>query len=282
LYSPITPLITAVSSLKATLPRRISTSVKVVNGEKLSSSLGSPISFGATWSFQGAHGSSWFVNDLEQDAVAIYPNHLEPDNDDYRGEQREISINSGRSSMRFGATARGSFGVFSFRMLDNTIQRPSCVINNRLYSTEEPSLAFSPKATWSALPIPVSSARTSARDHIHIGTGGAPHESAFEAETDDPIGYLSNWLKFFAQLGKRFAVTTTLTWRCFMTTDELVAEGIVTLDFAMRFLSVSRPTLNKLIERGDLPTVVLVDKRRSIPKRALLDFAARKVQTASE
>jgi len=64
----------------------------------------------------------------------------------------------------------------------------------------------------------------------------------------------------------------------FMTTDELVAEGIVTLDFAMRFLSLSRPTLNKLIARGDLPTVVLVDKRRSIPKRALLDFAARRVQ----
>jgi predicted DNA-binding transcriptional regulator AlpA len=63
-----------------------------------------------------------------------------------------------------------------------------------------------------------------------------------------------------------------------MTTDELVADGLVTLDYAMRFLSVSRPTLNKLIERGDLPTVVLVDKRRSIPKRALLDFAAKRVQ----
>jgi hypothetical protein len=67
-----------------------------------------------------------------------------------------------------------------------------------------------------------------------------------------------------------------------MTTDELVMDGIVTLDFAMRFLSVSRPTLNKLIERGDLPTVVLVDKRRSIPKRALLDFASKRVQTAIE
>jgi helix-turn-helix protein len=67
-----------------------------------------------------------------------------------------------------------------------------------------------------------------------------------------------------------------------MTTDELVAEGIVTLDFAMRFLSVSRPTLNKLIERGDLPTVVLVDKRRSIPRRALLDFAAKRVQAVGD
>jgi predicted DNA-binding transcriptional regulator AlpA len=67
-----------------------------------------------------------------------------------------------------------------------------------------------------------------------------------------------------------------------MTTDELVAEGIVTLDYAMRFLSVSRPTLNKLIDRGDLPTVVLVNKRRSIPKRALLDFAAKRVQTVSD
>jgi Helix-turn-helix domain len=67
-----------------------------------------------------------------------------------------------------------------------------------------------------------------------------------------------------------------------MTTDELVAEGIVTVDFAMRFLSVSRPTLNKLIERGDLPTVVLVDKRRSIPRRALLDFAAKRVQAVGD
>jgi hypothetical protein len=66
-----------------------------------------------------------------------------------------------------------------------------------------------------------------------------------------------------------------------MTTDEMIADGIVTLDFAMRFLSISRPTLNKLIERGDLPTLVLVDKRRSIPKRALLDFAAKRVQTVS-
>jgi len=67
-----------------------------------------------------------------------------------------------------------------------------------------------------------------------------------------------------------------------MTTNELVAEGIVTMDFAMRFLSVSRPTLNKLIERGDLPTVVLVDKRRSIPRRALLDFAAKRVQAVGD
>ena len=79
--------------------------------------------------------------------------------------------------------------------------------------------------------------------------------------------------------GYNFSLANYIIMEVFMSPDELIAEGIVTLDFAMRFLSVSRPTLNKLIERGDLPTVVLVDKRRSIPKRALLDFAARRVQT---
>ena len=54
--------------------------------------------------------------------------------------------------------------------------------------------------------------------------------------------------------------------------NELVAEGIVTLDFAMRFLSMSRPTLNKLIERGDLPTVVLVDKRTEHPEAGTPGF----------
>ncbi len=62
-----------------------------------------------------------------------------------------------------------------------------------------------------------------------------------------------------------------------MTQDELVADGLVSPDEAMRFLSISRPTLNRLLAEGTLPTVRLVTTRR-IPRRALLDFAARSVE----
>ncbi len=62
-----------------------------------------------------------------------------------------------------------------------------------------------------------------------------------------------------------------------MTQDELVADGLVSPDEAMRFLSISRPTLNRLLAQGILPTVRLVTTRR-IPRRALLDFAARSVE----
>ena len=62
-----------------------------------------------------------------------------------------------------------------------------------------------------------------------------------------------------------------------MTHDELIAEGLVSLEEAMKFLSISRPTLNRLLDTGALPTVRLVTTRR-IPKRAMLDFAARSVE----
>jgi len=62
-----------------------------------------------------------------------------------------------------------------------------------------------------------------------------------------------------------------------MTHDELIAEGLVSLDEAMKFLSISRPTLNRLLDQGVLPTVRLVATRR-IPRRALFDFAARSVE----
>ena len=55
--------------------------------------------------------------------------------------------------------------------------------------------------------------------------------------------------------------------------DELIVDGLVSLDEAMKFLSISRPTLNRLLDRGVLPTVRLVTTRR-IPRRALLDLAA--------
>jgi excisionase family DNA binding protein len=63
-----------------------------------------------------------------------------------------------------------------------------------------------------------------------------------------------------------------------MTHDELVADGLVSPDEAMRFLSISRPTLNRLLAQGILPTVRLVTTRR-IPRRAMLDLAARSVET---
>lgn len=62
-----------------------------------------------------------------------------------------------------------------------------------------------------------------------------------------------------------------------MTHDELIAEGLVSLEAAMKFLSISRPTLNRLLNEGILPTVRLITTRR-IPRRALLDFAARSVE----
>jgi excisionase family DNA binding protein len=62
-----------------------------------------------------------------------------------------------------------------------------------------------------------------------------------------------------------------------MTHDELIVEGLVSLDEAMKFLSISRPTLNRLLDQGVLPTVRLVTTRR-IPRRALLDFAANSVE----
>jgi excisionase family DNA binding protein len=61
-----------------------------------------------------------------------------------------------------------------------------------------------------------------------------------------------------------------------MTHEELIADGLVSPDEAMRFLGISRPTLNRLLDRGVLPTVRLVTTRR-IPRRALVDLAARSV-----
>jgi excisionase family DNA binding protein len=58
-----------------------------------------------------------------------------------------------------------------------------------------------------------------------------------------------------------------------MTNEELVREGLVRIDEAMEFLSVSRASLYRLIDEGSLPTVKLACSRR-IPRRALIDFAA--------
>ncbi len=61
-----------------------------------------------------------------------------------------------------------------------------------------------------------------------------------------------------------------------MTNEELVQEGLVRIEEAMEFLSMSRASLYRLIDEGVLPTVKLACARR-IPRRALIAFAANHV-----
>ena len=54
----------------------------------------------------------------------------------------------------------------------------------------------------------------------------------------------------------------------------LVEDGLVTVSEAAAFLRLSRSNLYLLMERGELPFVKLGRSRR-IPKRALIELAAR-------
>ncbi len=56
-------------------------------------------------------------------------------------------------------------------------------------------------------------------------------------------------------------------------TEELVRDGLVTIEWAMEFLDISRASLYRLINEGALPTVKLACARR-IPRRALVRLAA--------
>jgi len=64
-----------------------------------------------------------------------------------------------------------------------------------------------------------------------------------------------------------------------MTTQaqELVGDGLMTIQDASRFLSVSRGFVYKLMEGGDLPYVKLGRSRR-IPRRAVVELAGRSLQ----
>jgi hypothetical protein len=55
--------------------------------------------------------------------------------------------------------------------------------------------------------------------------------------------------------------------------EELVRDGLVTIEGAMEFLDISRTSLYRLINEGALPTVKLACARR-VPRRALLQLAA--------
>ena len=55
--------------------------------------------------------------------------------------------------------------------------------------------------------------------------------------------------------------------------EEMVQDGLVTIEAAMEFLDISRASLYRLINEGALPTVKLACARR-VPRRALVKFAA--------
>ena len=57
---------------------------------------------------------------------------------------------------------------------------------------------------------------------------------------------------------------------------DLLADGLVTIETAGRFLAVSRSTVYVLLGRGDLPSV-RIGKCRRIPKCALVEYASRQV-----
>ena len=59
--------------------------------------------------------------------------------------------------------------------------------------------------------------------------------------------------------------------------EDVVVEGLLSVAEAARFLSVSRSTLYELMESGQL-YYVKIGRARRIPRRALLDLAARNLR----
>lgn len=57
----------------------------------------------------------------------------------------------------------------------------------------------------------------------------------------------------------------------------LVAEGLVTVAEASRFLGLGRTSIYALMEQGGLP-YVKCGRARRIPKRALTEYAARNLR----
>ena len=58
---------------------------------------------------------------------------------------------------------------------------------------------------------------------------------------------------------------------------ELVADGLLTIQEAALFLSISRSKLYELMDNGEL-TFVKLGRSRRIPRRALIDLAASGLQ----
>jgi len=55
---------------------------------------------------------------------------------------------------------------------------------------------------------------------------------------------------------------------------DLVTDGLVTVQEAAEFLSISRSKLYELMDKGEL-IFVKIGRSRRIPRRALIDLAAR-------
>ena len=55
--------------------------------------------------------------------------------------------------------------------------------------------------------------------------------------------------------------------------EELVADGMLSVDEAMEFLSVSRSHLYELMDRREIPWAKIGRSRR-IPRKALIEFVA--------
>lgn len=60
---------------------------------------------------------------------------------------------------------------------------------------------------------------------------------------------------------------------------QIVGDGLLRLGEAEKFLAVSRYLLYELMDRGDLP-FVMVGKRRRIPRKALMDYAQKNLVLA--
>ncbi len=58
---------------------------------------------------------------------------------------------------------------------------------------------------------------------------------------------------------------------------DLVADGLVTVQEAAQFLSISRSKLYELMDNGEL-TFVKLGRSRRVPRRALIDLAASGLQ----
>ncbi len=58
---------------------------------------------------------------------------------------------------------------------------------------------------------------------------------------------------------------------------DLVADGLVTVQEAAQFLSISRSKLYELMDNGEL-TFVKLGRSRRIPRRTLVDLAASGLQ----
>lgn len=61
------------------------------------------------------------------------------------------------------------------------------------------------------------------------------------------------------------------------TKTDLVADGLLSIEEACAFLSISRSTLYELMDQGELP-FTKIGRSRRIPKRACIELAAKNLR----